>query len=130
MQLPVVAELDVSDKRVETSITRKNTSIEKMKIEAVDILMDSLGFDILVEPRYSSKTKSYTTTLTASGFPATYYNFHTLDTTEVALLEAGILHVVPTKESSTDLNNDKKRGGGTFLAILAVAATVVLNFLI
>jgi hypothetical protein len=129
LQLPLVAELEVSETRVETTITRKNMELSKMKIEAVEILMDSLGLDMLIEPRYSSTQKGYRTTLTASGYPAKYYNFHTLDTTEVALLEAGVLHVVPTKEASNLEHKTKRKAGfGAFIAILGatIAAALLL----
>ena len=128
-QLPLVAELEISETRVNTTITRKNMALSKMKIEAVEILMDSLDLDMLVEPRFSSTQNGYHTTLTTSGYPAKYFNFHTLDTSEVALLEAGILHVIPTKEVRIEENTSKsKKGFGAFIGI--IGATIVTALLL
>ncbi|MDG1765642.1 MAG: hypothetical protein P8H98_02515 [Flavobacteriales bacterium] len=126
-QLPLVAELEISETRVNTSITRKNMTLSKMKIEAVEILMDSLSLDMIVEPRFSSTQNGYYTTLKASGYPAKYVNFHTLDTSEVALLEAGILHVIPTKEARNEESTIKSKTGlGVFIGILGATVFAAL----
>ncbi len=93
IQLPVVAELKVDEKKSTATVTPpKGTSVEDAKILAIREILKKTGGDILVHPVVEYEIVKRVITLTVTGYSATYFNFHQLTPEEVPLLEAGILH--------------------------------------
>jgi hypothetical protein len=68
---------------------------------------------VLVEPRFETDIKGRKMTVTITGFPATYKNFHTIKQDEVELLKLGKVKQVETM----DAIQTKSKGGKLVLAV-------------
>ncbi|RZJ73116.1 MAG: hypothetical protein EOO45_10500 [Flavobacterium sp.] len=102
IQKPVIVELDVKQTKVTATSTGKlGSNIETLKAEAVSVAVKNAGADVLVEPTYTVVTNRGTSTVTVSGFPATYKNFRDIKPEDVPLIKAGILQTAKVAEPTT-----------------------------
>lgn len=102
IQKPVIVELDVKQTKVTATATAKmGSAIEALKAEAVSIAIKNAGADVLVEPSYTVVSNSRTSTVTVTGFPATYKNFRDIKLEDVPLIKAGILQTAKIAEPTT-----------------------------
>lgn len=102
IQKPVIVELDVKQTKVTATATAKmGSAIETLKAEAVSMAIKNAGADVLVEPSYTVVSNSRTSTVTVTGFPATYKNFRDIKLEDVPLIKAGILQTAKVAEPTT-----------------------------
>lgn len=99
IQKPVIVELDVKQTKVSATVNGKlGSSIETLKAEAVSMAIKNAAADVLVEPSYTIVSNSRTSTVTVTGFPATYKNFRDITIEDVPLIKAGILQTARVAE--------------------------------
>lgn len=85
---PVIADLDVSQQKISKTIKLKSMeSLEGAKNEIIRELLKENNADLLVEPKFESKTENGKTELTVNGWLAYYKNFRTLEEKDIKLLE-------------------------------------------
>ena len=95
-------DLDVKQTKVTATVNRKlGSNIEAVKAEAVSVAVKNAQADVLVEPTYAIVSNRSTTTVTVSGFPATYKNFKDITLEDVPLIKAGILQTARVAEPTT-----------------------------
>lgn len=95
IQKPVIVDLDVKGERVTgTAITSSEKTLQKAKNEAISNALKKVNADVLVEIRFETETSRGKTTVTASGYPATYKNFRPIKEEDILLLKA----LVPCNE--------------------------------
>jgi len=122
IQKPVLADMEVKEEKISATINARGKSInDDLKNQAVAEAVKKSNADVLVEPRFESTIKGRKITLTVTGFPATYKNFHTIKQEEVELLKAGKVHQVNTM----DTKQIKSKGGkaALFLGLGVVMIT-------
>lgn len=135
LQLPVVGELDVDIEKVSgtASDSSPNVNIDQLKKSAVNNAVKNAEADILIEPSFEINAEGNETTVVASGFPATYTNFRSIELDDVPLLEIGQLQKATVFESSEEIQQSNESsstllkvasflGGVTLLAIIASQA--------
>jgi hypothetical protein len=99
IQKPVIVELDVQQTKVTATVSGKlGSNIETLKSASVSKAVKSANADVLVEPTYTIVSDRSTTTVTVSGFPATYKNFRDIRVEDVPLIKAGILQTARVAE--------------------------------
>jgi len=102
IQKPVIVELDVKQTKVTATVSRKlTTNLDAVKAEAVSLAIKNAGADVLVEPTYTIVSTRGTTTVTVTGFVATYRNFRDIKMEDVPLIKAGILQTARVAEPTT-----------------------------
>lgn len=102
IQKPVIVDLDVKQTKV-TAIAKGKlgSNIEALKAEAVSVAVKNAQADVLVEPTYTIVSDRGVSTVTVSGFPATYKNFRDITAEDVPLIKAGILQIARVAEPTT-----------------------------
>ena len=106
IQKPVIVDLDVKQTKVTaTASGKEGSSIEALKAQAVSVAVKNAQSDVLVEPTYIIVTNKGTSTVTVSGFPATYKNFRDITMEDVPLIRAGILQTARIAEPTTVSKN-------------------------
>jgi hypothetical protein len=106
---PVIADLDVSqEKSTKTMVIRNMESLNNSKNEIIRVLLIENNADLLVEPKFDSKTKNGKTELTVTGWLAYYKNFRTIEEKDLKLIEIrpAVIRQVETNQSSV-LENKK-----------------------
>jgi hypothetical protein len=102
IQKPVIVELEVKPTKVTATVSRKlTTNMEALKAEAVSLAVKNAGADVLVEPTYTIVSNRGTSTVTVTGFAATYKNFRDIRVEDVPLIKAGILQTARVAEPTT-----------------------------
>ena len=125
IQVPVVVDLDVKATRV--SGTAVGVSMEIAKLDALADAVKKANADVLVEPKFETETTNGNTTVSVSGYPATYKNFRSLtaaDTSFVKVLHTGIVQKANTYEPPK-VQPKKSSAGiivGTVLGIVLIVA--------
>lgn len=122
IQKPVLADMEVKEEKISATINARGKSInDDLKNQAVAEAVKKSNADVLVEPRFESTIQGRRITLTVTGYPATYKNFHTIKQDEVELLKAGKVHQVNTM----DTKQIKSKGGkaALFLGLGVVMIT-------
>lgn len=123
IQKPVVVDLDVKDTKVTgTATASSSTLITAAKNDAVYEALKSSNADILIEPKFETVTAKGTTTVTVTGYPATYKNFRPITEKDTTFLKMGITQ----KASTYEYANVKKGKGSTIAAIGATLGTLGL----
>lgn len=108
IQKPVIVELDVKQTKVTATISRKlTTNMDALKAEAVSLAVKNAGADVLVEPTYTIVSNRTTSTVTVTGFAATYKNFRDITLQDVPLIKAGILQTARVAEPTTIWRKNK-----------------------
>ena len=109
IQKPVIVELDVKQAKVTATVNGKlGSNIEVLKSEAVSQAVKTAGADVLVEPYYTIVSQRGVSTVTVTGFPATYKNFRDIKPEDVPLIKAGILQTARVAEPTTISKKLKK----------------------
>ncbi len=109
IQKPVIVELDVKQAKVTATTSGKlGSNIETLKAAAVSQAVKTAGADVLVEPTYNIISQRGTSTVTVTGFPATYKNFRDIQAEDVPLIKAGILQTARVAEPTTVFKKRKK----------------------
>ena len=102
IQKPVIVELDVKQSKVTATVSGKlGSNVETLKAEAVSAAVKNAAADVLIEPTYTIVTNRGASTVTVSGFPATYKNFRDIRIEDVPLIKAGILQTARVAEPTT-----------------------------
>ena len=121
IQHPVIGELEVRATKISASLTESSTiHMETLMSMVIADAIKTAEADVLVEPTFTTETTGMRTTITVTGFPATYKSFRLMRQEDVPLLEAGVLR----KAKTTEPIAVKKKGGG------AAAAGIVLGTLL
>lgn len=106
---PVIVDLEVKEIRVTGMATlTKGVSLEPVKQEAVADALRKSGADVLVEPKFETKTSGGRTTATVTGFPATYKNFRSITLEDVKLLRVGVTQKAAVSESGNLLKKKRR----------------------
>ena len=116
IQKPTVADLDVKETKTTGTSSGKiaTMAVETIQSEAVASALKTTNADILVEPRFETTVSGSTTTVTVSGFPATYKNFRPMKIDDIALVQSGVVRQVSTfvppaiASSDDELKKQKK----------------------
>lgn len=88
IQKPVVADLDVAEKKVTgTASNSSSISLKKIENNAIYDALSKSNADILIEPRFTTEIKKGVTTITVTGYPAIYKNFRPLTEKDTILLK-------------------------------------------
>ncbi|MBF04431.1 MAG: hypothetical protein CMP76_14185 [Flavobacterium sp.] len=104
---PVIVDLDVKEEKISKTIIVKNMlSLESAKNDVVMELLNENNADILVEPKFISKTKNGKTELTVTGWLGYYKNFRTLEQNEIELVK--VKSVEDNKVQINQTNSEKK----------------------
>ena len=102
IQKPVIVDLDVKQTKVTATAKGKlGSNIDALKAEAVSMAVKNTQADVLVEPTYTIVSNRGSSTVTVSGFPATYKNFRDITVEDVPLIKAGILQTARVVEPTT-----------------------------
>jgi len=77
-------------------------SLTNAKNEIIRVLLNENNADLLVEPKFDSKTKNGKTELTVTGWLAYYKNFRTIEEKDLKLIEIrpAVIRQVETNQSS------------------------------
>lgn len=132
VQLPVVAELKVEDKKSSSSVNPpKGTSLEEAKTLAIREILKKTSGDILVQPTVEYEIVKRRITMTVTGYSGTYFNFHQMTKEEVPLFEAGILQepavTQPFQMMSKKMDRKKLAiGAGSIIATGGILAFLLI----
>jgi hypothetical protein len=125
IQNPVITDLDVRKQKVRGTASGRTSATESLKNMALANAIRTANADLLVAPVYELETSGRRTTVTVSGFPATYTNFRSATASDSSLIDAGYMH-----RANTAVANDvkaRKGGAGWIVAtVLTVAAVLVV----
>ena len=114
IQKPVLADMEVKEEKTSATINARGKRInDDLKNKAVAEAVKKSNADVLVEPRFETDIKGRKMTVTVTGFPATYKNFHTIKQDEVELLKVAKVKQVETM----DAIQTKSKGGKLVLAV-------------
>ncbi len=110
IHLPVIAELDVSSTKASfTQIFSNSSAGANAKNEVIRSLLKQYNSDVLIEPVFESITQGTKTTLTVSGYPATYKNMRTIKEEDLELIEIHPTFIYKSEENvSTTETKGKK----------------------
>ena len=100
---PVIADLEVAQEKSTKTIVIKNMeSLNNAKNEIIRMLLIENNADLLVEPKFDSKTKNGKTELTVTGWLAFYKNFRTVEEKDIKLIEIkpAVIRQVETNQSA------------------------------
>ena len=91
LQHPVIGEMDVDIEKVTGTVERSGrvTNIEPLKVLAMNDAIKTAGADILVEPTFEIVSENSKTTVTVSGYPASYTNFRPITIDDVPSAGSG-----------------------------------------
>ena len=85
--LPVIADLDVIQTKITGTASGPNDTIELLRVRAINNALERNNADVLLEPRFSFETTGMRTTVTVTGFPASYKNFRTITEQDSTLIK-------------------------------------------
>ena len=89
IQNPTIADLDVNGAKVSgRAVAKFGENIEEVKILLVAEVLRKANADVLVEPRYAFETVNNETTISVSGYPATYKNFRPIKEEDLKLIKS------------------------------------------
>jgi len=99
IQKPVLVDMDVKEEKVTATINARGKKVnDDLKNQVLAEAIKKSNADVLVEPRFETDVKGRKITVTVTGFPATYKNFHTIKQDEVELLKLGKVKEVETMD--------------------------------
>ncbi len=102
IQKPVIVALDVKQTKIMATVNAKlGSNLETVKAEAVSVAIKNAGAAVLVEPSYTIVSNKGSSTVTVTGFPATYKNFRDIKAEDIPLIKAGILQTARIAEPTT-----------------------------
>ena len=86
---PTIVDLDVNGAKVSgRAVAKFGENIEDVKILLVAEVLRKSNADVLVEPRYAFETVNNETTISVSGYPATYKNFRPIKEEDLKLIKS------------------------------------------
>lgn len=86
---PTIVDLDVNGAKVSgRAVAKFGENIEDVKILLVAEVLRKANADVLVEPRYAFETVNNETTISVSGYPATYKNFRPIKEEDLKLIKS------------------------------------------
>jgi len=85
--LPVIADLDVSPTKITGTASGLNSTIQLLRVRAINNALSTNNADVLLEPRFSFIISRNRTTVTVTGFPASYKNFRSITEQDSLLLK-------------------------------------------
>ena len=112
---PVVADLAVSDTKVQGTSSGPYSQLEMLKNEAVTEALTKAGnADVLVEPNFSISIRGKYAQVEVSGYPATYKNFRSMEDDDKSWLDyVSEIHRIKsydTTKKRTATSSEKKSG--------------------
>ena len=114
IQKPVLVDMDVKEEKVSATINARGKKVsDDIKNQVLAEAIKKSNADVLVEPRFETDIKGRKMTVTVTGFPATYKNFHTIKQDEVELLKVAKVKQVETM----DAIETKSKGGKLVLSV-------------
>ncbi len=121
VQKPTVADMKVNETKVTGTFSGKITSIslENIKNEAIAGALKSVNADLLIEPSFQTTISSGKTTVTVTGFPATFTNFRTMKNEDIPLMQIGSVRQVNAFVPPTMVAK-KSKAGKTLLITIGV----------
>lgn len=87
IQYPVIADLDVQEQKVRGVATGRRSATTTVKQLARVNAIKMANADVLVAPVYEIETKGNRTTVTVTGFAASYKNFRSATAADSSLVE-------------------------------------------
>jgi hypothetical protein len=125
IQKPVIVDLDVKDvKVVGNAESSSSVLIEETKNNAVNDALKNANADVLIEPKFDIVTARGKRTVTVTGFPAMYKNFHSFTDKDTTVLKAST--IVKVYHSNTTTTTKKKGGVGTVLgAVIGIGLVAI-----
>jgi hypothetical protein len=124
IQNPVIADLDVQQQKVRGTATGRTSATETLKNLALANAIRTANADLLVAPVYELETSRGRTSVTVSGFPATYTNFRSATPADSSLIDAGYMHRANTAVAN-DVKARKGSAGWIVATVITVAAVLV-----
>ena len=127
IQNPVIADLDVQQQKVRGTASGRTSATASLKNMALVNAIKTAKADVLVAPVYELETTGGRTTVTVSGFPATYTSFRSATAADSSLINAGYMH-----RANTAVANDvkaRKGGAGWIVAAALTVAAVLVGIL-
>jgi len=129
LQHPVIGEMEVDIEKVTGTVERSGrvTNIESLKVLAMNDAIKTAGADILVEPTFEIISENSITTVTVTGYPASYTNFRSITMDDVPLLEVGQLQkasVYEVQEQSVQQNSPSRKAVLGVLGVLGLVAFI------
>lgn len=117
LQNPVVADLDVRAEKVTGTATGNSRGVAALQDDAIADALAKAQADVLVEPMFQTVNNGGRTTVTATGFPATYTNMRAATTVDKPMLEIGALHAATASDPfDQEKQQHKAKGRGWWLA--------------
>ena len=95
----IVANLDISDKRVSGTASGMGIPSKTLKDKAVALALEPLDADVLIEPIYTTTFSGGDLTVTVTGYPAKYKDFRAI--TDDDLILFGIIDTTVKKTPNT-----------------------------
>lgn len=114
IQKPVIADLDVSEKRVEGKASAKGSTLGEVKELAIYDALEKSNSDVLIEPRFDIEKSFNRIDVTVSGYPATYKNFRPMEIQDTIFVDR-------TKLNTTSIGQQTTRNNGRTKKILGIA---------
>lgn len=107
IQKPVIADLNVGDKRVTGTASGKGTVAEIKDLAILDAITKAKA-DVLVEPRFTIEESFNKASVTVTGYPGTYKNFRPIEAADTIFVDRNELSSVKADRRTTRRNG---RGG-------------------
>lgn len=128
-QKPTLVDLDVKETRViGTAISQQGELLENVKELAISNALKQSNADVLVDPKFETETKGGKTTVTVTGFPASYINFRPLKEEDTKFIS--IDNAQNDKTNVPEKQKPHKSGAGmiilgTILSICTLALLII-----
>lgn len=121
---PVIADLEVKEFKVTGSATSdfQTSGIAQLKQKAIANALKEAGGDLLVEPRFSTESSRGRTTVTVSGWPASYKNFRSIQKDDIELLKAGVVQKAEVHEPAQII---KKKNIGLLIGSITLGVLLL-----
>ena len=119
--------LEVNEVRIQGTAVGKKDALgeERIRRDAVKDALEKANADVMVEPKFKSETAHGRTTVTVTGFGATYKNFHPIKADEVELMKAGVIQ----KAEVYHADSAKKKHGVGWIVAGIVGFAIILTLL-
>ncbi len=129
IQKPVVADLDVKEKKVSGTATAKGSKrVSELKEMALNDALTKANADVLIEPRYEISTSGNKSTVTVTGYPATYKNFRPMEPADTIFIQKRGLNMDTGAIQPVDKSHKRARNKrvaalsvGSFLGAFLIA---------
>lgn len=120
IQKPTIVDLDVKETKVTGTASAPGQTVEMIKSQAIADALKKVNADVLVEPVFEIITSSGQTTVTVTGFPATYKNFRPMKEEDVVLVQSGSSKIVNTTNAPPMVPKKNPAGGILLVTLLLV----------